>query len=108
MVDLAFLIIFIVLGDIIRHEFDATNTLLTVKQFIEKQSSPEVFNSSILRSTHPHRVFAERDFNFSLFQLQLVPSGTLILEPIASNEPAQNSSWLEGIWNYVSSFNPFN
>jgi len=66
-------------GEVIRQVFHVNDTLSTVKKFID-QSRNDGTDEYTLRMTFPSRELHNEDFTKTLTQLDLVPSGTLILK----------------------------
>ncbi|CEG66689.1 hypothetical protein RMATCC62417_03224 [Rhizopus microsporus] len=83
-------------GTNMRHQFEASDTLATVKHWIEQNRTDEKRDYK-LSSLFPTRLFTEADDNTSLRDLDLCPSATIILKRnknIALSLNQNNSSQL--------------
>ncbi|CAO3701701.1 unnamed protein product [Rhizopus microsporus] len=80
-------------GTNMRHQFEASDTLATVKHWIEQNRTDEKRDYK-LSSLFPTRLFTEADDNTSLRDLDLCPSATIILKRSKNIAPSlnQNSS----------------
>jgi len=82
-------------GDSLRQQFDVNNTLMDVVNFIaQHRTDGEI--GYLMRTTYPSRSFASNHMHLTLKQLQLAPSGTLILTPVSSAPRNHNQQLVEG------------
>ncbi|KAJ3280374.1 hypothetical protein HK104_000713 [Borealophlyctis nickersoniae] len=75
-------------GSVVRHKFNATDTLGDVRQYIE-QALPGIRSFNMIQPL-PHRTFTASDELQSLKDLDLVPSGSITLKS------ARNTSTFSG------------
>ncbi|KAI9244246.1 hypothetical protein BY458DRAFT_561043 [Sporodiniella umbellata] len=68
-------------GSTIRHQFEASDTLSTVKEWIQ-ESRTDGNSEYKLSAQFPTRLFTESDSYNSLRDLNLCPSATIIMKPI--------------------------
>jgi hypothetical protein len=79
----------------------ATSTLLTVRDWIQKNRTDDTRKPYKLASQFPTRLFTEADDNLTLKELNLCPSATIIMKPLKSaSSSSLNSGSHAGIISY--------
>jgi len=100
-------------GDVMRQVFETSATLSIVHQFIDENRTDGDCEYT-MRTTFPVHIFSEQDDNKTLQQLQLVPSGTIILKAtqkisITDNvppaqQPQEEPSFVQSLLSYLNPF----
>ncbi|RCH88797.1 UBX domain-containing protein 4 [Rhizopus stolonifer] len=81
-------------GSNIRHQFKATDTMSTVREWIQQNRTDDTGKPYKLSSQFPTRLFTESDDNTSLTNLNLCPSATMIMKPLKTS-PSSSSSLVD-------------